>query len=604
MMTVDPITVAVVKGALESICDEMDKQLIHAALSPIISETNDCAHGVYHPVTGETIAQGRFGLPVFMANMQFTVQSVIAKAREKGGFRPGDVWIMNDPYLGGTHLNDVNLIVPVFEGDDLLAILANTGHWMDIGGAIPGGWIPDATNIHEEGLLIPPVRLYHDGRLNDGVVELITANVRLPEMIFGDMTAMSSALRSGERRVREVIARYSADVVTSCLNEMIERSEREMRSYISEIPDGVYTQVDYLDNDGVSDQPHKFRVSITVRGDSMHLDFTGTSPAATGPINLAKNTTVSSIYVALKHLFPDVPVNGGTFRPVTYTIPPRSVISAEYPNPVGGYLEVVGRVLDLVFGALAKAAPDRVPAPSFGTTGVVTVAGHHPHRDDYFVGVFPYPGGYGGSAESDGQAHGTTPQSMANFMSLEVAEHRFPLRFDYFAMRADSGGAGERRGGTGTSYGFTAWSELLTSVLGDRVDHAPFGVNGGADGAPNEVRFRTGGTEWTPELRSKYARLVLKPGDGVMVSSPGGGGFGDPLDRALEDVERDLNQALVSRASAEDVYGVVIGDHTVVGEHDHYRIDPDKSGERRADLRAARTSTSSGAARSRAEGDD
>jgi N-methylhydantoinase B len=181
---------------------------------------------------------------------------------------------------------------------------------------------------------------------------------------------------------------------------------------------------------------------------------------------------------------------------------------------------------------------------------------------DYFVGVFPYPGGYGGNAQTDGQVHGTTPQSMANFMSLEVSEHRYPLRFDYFAMREDSSGAGEHRGGVGTSYGFTAWSDIRTSVLGDRVDHAPFGINGGKSAAPNEVRFRTDGKEWTPPMRSKYQNLALKAGDGVMVSSPGGAGFGDPLRRPVDEVDRDLNLGVISRETAEGDYGVVIADET------------------------------------------
>jgi len=568
------ITVAVVKGALESICDEMDKHLIHSALSPIISETNDCAHGIYHPVTGETIAQGRFGLPVFMANMQFTVQAVIERANRQGGFQPGDVWILNDPYVGGTHLNDINLVIPVFVDGELLAILANTGHWMDIGGSIAGGWVPEATSIHQEGLLIPPVRLYEQGRRNDAVIDMITANVRLPDMIYGDLTAMSSALKVGEERFRAVIQRYGANIVYRCQDDMIERAERQMRSYVEEIPDGVYTSVDYLDNDGITDERVEFRLELTVKGAAMHLDFTGTSPAVAGPLNLSRNTTVSAAYVALKHIFPDVPVNGGTFRPVTFTIPPATVISAQYPSPVSGYLEVVGRVLDLVFGALATAIPDRVPAPSFGTTGVVTVAGHHPHRNDYFVGVFPYPGGYGGGAESDGQVHGTTPQSMANFMSLEVSEHRYPLRFDFFAMRDDSSGAGQHRGGLGTSYGFTAWSELTTSVLGDRVDHVPFGVNGGGDAAPNEVKFRTNGEVWVPPMRSKYQNLTLQPGDSVMVSSPGGAGFGDPLERAAEDVERDLNLGAISRHIAESTYAVVIAEESSTGGRPRYVLDP------------------------------
>ena len=591
----DPITLAVVKGALESICDEMDQQLIHAALSPIISETNDCAHGIYHPVTGETIAQGRFGLPVFMANMQFTVQSVIAKANRMGGFRPGDVWILNDPYLGGTHLNDVNLVIPVFVGEQFLAIMANTGHWMDIGGAIAGGWIPGAVNIHEEGLLIPPVRLFDQGARNEALVDLITSNVRLPEMIYGDLTAMHNALQSGEQRFIHFVGRYGVDVMQECQEEMIERAERSMRSYISEIPDGVYRCSDHLDNDGITDESRVFELCLTVAGSEMHMDFTGTSPACRGPINLSRNTSISSAYVALKHIFPDVPVNGGTFRPVTFTMPDATVMSAQYPSPVSGYLEVVGRVIDLIFGALAQAIPDRTPAPSFGTTGVVTVTGHHPHRDDYFVGVFPYPGGYGGSSTSDGQVNGTTPQSMANFMSLEVAEHRFPLRFDYFAVREDSGGPGEHRGGAGTRYGFTAWDELTTSVLGDRVDHVPFGVAGGGDALPNEVRFRSEGEVWTPPLRSKYQMLNLKPGDGVMVASPGGGGFGEPLDRPLGAVEHDMNQGMVSRESAEEHYGAVIASEQVIVGRSQYVLDATASNSERARRRiAARPATVEG----------
>lgn len=594
-MSIDPVTLSVVKGALESICDEMDKHLIHSALSPIISETNDCAHGLYHPETGETIAQGRFGLPVFLANMQFTVQSVIERASAVGGFREGDMWVLNDPYIGGTHLNDVNFVVPVFVDGELFGLLANTGHWMDIGGSNPGGWVPKATEIHHEGLLIPPIRLYEEGRLNEAVLEMFKANVRLPDMIYGDAIAMSSALRMGEERLQPIIKRYGLDVVRECLDEMIERSERQMRSYIEEIPDGVYSFEDFLDNDGIVDEPRTFKVRVEVNGSDMSVDFTGTSPAATGPVNLSRNTTLSSVYVALKHIFPDVPVNGGTFRPVTFTIPPGTVMSAVYPAPVSGYLEIVGRVIDLMFGALSQAIPDRVPAAPFGTTGVVTVGGHHPHRHpsseelgEYFVGVFPYPGGYGGNKETDGLVHGTTPQSMANFMSLEASEHRYPLRFEYFGIREDSGGSGERRGGAGTTYRFTAWSKFVTSVLGDRTDHVPFGVLGGGPGAPNEVRFRTGGKEWVPPMRSKYDQLTLEDGDSVMVSSPGGGGYGDPLDRDLAEVERDLNLGYISLERAVRDYGVHAEVAQTIAGRPRYRVDRERSERRREELRSKR----------------
>jgi N-methylhydantoinase B len=250
------------------------------------------------------------------------------------------------------------------------------------------------------------------------------------------------------------------------------------------------------------------------------MDFTGTEGTSKGPVNLARTTTMSTCYIALKHIFPEVPVNGGAFRPAKITLPEKSILAAEYPSPCGGYLEVVGRVLDVVFKALAQAMPDRTPAASFGTTGVATVSGRHPITGRYFVGVFPYPGGYGGSKESDGLVHGVSPQSMANFMSLEMSEHRYPVRFAHFAIREDSGGAGRNRGGCGSSYGFSVWSESIVSVLGDRVDYPPFGIAGGKDAAPNWISFNTEGKDWIPPFRSKFEKQVLQPGDSFAASDP------------------------------------------------------------------------------------
>ena len=554
----DAVTISVVRGALETIGDEMDQHLIRAAISPIISETNDCAHGIFHPLTGETIAQGRLGLPVFLANMQFTVQHVIAKAQAAGGFRPGDIWILNDPYVGGTHLSDVNLVAPYFVEGDLVALLANTGHWMDIGGSVAGGWAPKARDIHQEGILIPPVRLYDEGRLNVALVDLFKANVRLPDQIAGDLAAMVNVFGPARHRMDDLVGRYGLHTIRECLDLLIDSSERQMRSYIREIPDGTYTLGDWLDNDGIENRPLHLALRTVVSGDEMWLDFDGTSPAATGPTNLARNTTISTVYVALKHVFPEVPVNGGTFRPVHTSVPAGSVLAAEYPSPVGGYLEVVGRVLDLVMATLAQAIPDKVPGASFGTTGVVTLGGTHPQTDRYYVGVFPYPGGYGGSIETDGLVNGNTPQSMANFVSLEASEHRYPIRFDYFALREDSGGAGLHRGGCGTRYGFTALAPCQVSILGDRADHAPAGVAGGRPGSHNYVRLVTEGREWEPPLRTKIDSQDLKAGDGVRVQSPGGAGWGNPLDRPLSEVESDLNLGYISLETAEREYGAVV----------------------------------------------
>jgi N-methylhydantoinase B len=569
----DPVTISVVRGALEALGDEMDQHLIRAAISPIISETNDCAHGIFHPETGETIAQGRIGLPVFLANMQFTVQNVIAKANAAGGFNPGDVWILNDPYLGGTHLPDVNLVAPHFVGDELVALFANTGHWMDIGGSVPGGWAPKAKSIHEEGIIIPAVKLYDRGRLNEPLVEMFRANVRLPDQIVGDLSAMTNVFELGRQGLDGLVARYGLGTIRECIDEMVVTSERQMRSYVADIPDGVYCSEEWLDNDGIEDTPLRTRLRLEVRGDEMWLDFAGTARAATGPMNLAQNTTLSTVYVALKHVFPEVPVNGGTFRPVHCSIPPGSVLAAQYPSPVGGYLEVVSRVLDLVMSALAQAIPDKVPAASFGTTGVVTIGGHHPTTDAYFVGVFPYPGGYGGWSGGDGLVNGTPPQSMANFVSLEASEHRYPIRFDHFAIREQSGGAGEHRGGCGTSYGFRAWGPCDMSVLGDRADHGPAGVAGGHDAAANSVRLIVDDVEWTPPLRTKLDQQALRAGDGINASSPGGAGWGDPLKRRVEDVESDLNLGYISAADATADYGAVVAQVDSIAGHNRYVVD-------------------------------
>ena len=577
----DPVTLAVVRGALEQIADEMDLHLIRAAVSPIISETNDCAHGLYDPHSGETIAQGGYGLPQFLANMQWTVQRVIEVALAEGGFHEGDLWVLNDPYMSGTHLNDVVLVSPMFIEGRLFALFANTGHWMDLGGSVPGGWAPSATEIHQEGLIIPPLKLYDRGTYNASLVRLIKANVRLPAQIEGDLAAMTNVFSVGRRGLLGLVAKYGEDTLQGCIREMMDRSEAQMRSLIADIPDGTYRVEDWFDNDGVDDAPLRVALALTVSGSDMHFDFTGTAGAARGPMNISDSTTKSMCLVALKHVFPEVPVNGGAFRPTRFTIPARTVLAAEYPSPVGGTTDVTQRVVDVVFAALAQAIPQLVPAAPFGTTGVATVSGR---KDDggYYVAVYPYPGGYGASQASDGLVNGTPPGSMAKFMSVEMSEHRYPLRFDYYRIREGSGGAGWHRGGCGTAYGITALAPCVVSILGDRVDHQPPGIEGGFGAAPNEVRIVTAGQAWTPPLRSKAERVALDAGDSIRLASPGGGGFGNPRDRDVQAVEDDLNAGLIRQADAEGAYGAVVASATPVGNRLHYTLDHAATATRRA----------------------
>lgn len=577
----DPVTLAVVRGALEQITDEMDLNLIHAALSPIISETNDCAHGLYDAASGETIAQGGYGLPMFLANMQFTVQRLIPIAERAGGFQPGDVWITNDPYLSGTHLNDVVLVSPHFVDGKLFALFANTGHWMDMGGSAPGGWVPTAREIHQEGIVIPPLKLVEAGKRNEAVVSMITANVRLPQQLLGDLAAMTNVFQIGRRGLDDLIERYGVDTLRACIDEMMARSEADMRSYIAEIPDGTYRTEDWFDNDGVEDKRLTVSLAITVAGSDLTFDFTGTDGPAIGPMNISDATTKSLCFVALKHIFPEVPVNGGVFRPTHFVIPDGSILSANYPSAVGGTTDVTQRVVDVVFGALSQAIPTLTPAAPFGTTGVSTVSGHHPETGRYYVAVYPYPGGYGGSKASDGLVNGTPPGSMAKFMSVEMSEHRYPVHFDYLAIREGSAGAGTHRGGCGTQYGIATDANALVSILGDRVDHAPFGVQGGQSAAPNKVELRTGGRNWIPPMRSKAEKVAFVPGDSFHLASPGGGGFGDPMSRDASLIEADLNAGLVDLATAKQVYGAVIAETRMILDRPVYRLDTDAMRERR-----------------------
>lgn len=569
----DPVTLSVVRGALEQITDEMDLHLIRAALSPIISETNDCAHGIYDAESGETIAQGSYGLPLFLASMQWTVQRVIAVAREQGGFHDGDLWIVNDPYISGTHLNDVVLVKPVFVEGELFALFANTGHWMDMGGSVPGGWAPSATEIHQEGIIIPPLKLTDKGHFNSPVLSLIQANVRLPRQLEGDLAAMMNVFTVGARGIGNLIDRYGVKTLQDCITEILDRSERQMRSYIAEIPDGSYQFEDWFDNDGVEDRPLKVALAITVEGDSMKLDFTGTEETARGPMNISDSTTMSMCLVAIKHIFPDVPVNGGAFRPIAFEIPRPCILSAQYPSPVGGTTDVTQRVVDVVFGALAQAIPELVPAAPFGTTGVLTVTGQRPENGGYFVAVYPYPGGYGASRASDGLVNGTPPSSMARFMSVEMSEHRYPVRFEYLSIREGSGGPGEHRGGCGTAYGIEALADCTISILGDRVDYSPFGVGGGQDAQPNEVKLLIDGKEVIPPFRSKAEKIPLHAGDRVRLASPGGGGYGDPAKRDRQAVQDDLDNGVVTEEQAISAYGAVIAERNASNGRPSYRLE-------------------------------
>lgn len=555
--TFDPATLSVMQNAMGKICDEMDLVLERAAFNPVMSEARDRANGIYDMTTGEVLAQGATGLPIFVGVMQAAVQSVMADYPE---LDEGDVVVVNDPYCGGTHLMDVKLVRPFFYRGKRFAILANAGHWTDIGGAVPGGFNVRATSILAEGMRMPPIMLVRKGEMQNEVLKLLLANMRVPEERMGDLKAQFAGLNIGARRLTELLDRYGADEVAAYMGELKVRSERQMRAYIRQIPDGHYSFETQLDSDGIVLEPIVIALDLTVRGDELVFDFTRSSPPVRGPLNAAIAATTTAVFIGLKHIFPDVPINGGIFRPVRIVAPESTFLNAKYPRAVSGSsAEVTLRVVDAVFGAMAQAVPDRVPAASFGSVANFTIGGHDPLRKkDYIMFRFS-GGGYGGHPSCDGLSNGSPSISAARAAQLEVVEQLYPVAFDYYRLREGSGGAGLQRGGCGMEFKLSLLrGETVASILGDRGRFPPFGLHGGRDGRMAEVVFERGGKTYVPEHVTKDEGILLEPGDTARVATAGGGGWGDPAQRKAEKVLEDVVQGMLSADQAAKDYGVAI----------------------------------------------
>jgi N-methylhydantoinase B len=557
-LVMHPITLAVIKGALEQIVEEMDAIIVRAAFSPVISEQLDRSSGIFHPAHGEVIAQGSLSPPLFVTAMQVTTQATLEAARQRGGFDDGDIYIVNNPYLAGTHLPDIKLVMPVFVQGQAIGLLATCGHWNDIGGATPGGFAPTATEIHQEGLLINPRPLVRRGELQEDFLGLLLDNVRMPEERRGDLNACLAALNVGAKRLQELAQRQGAGTLLAAYDALNDRSERHIRSLIGDIPDGRYEFRHTMDNDGQVDEPLVIRLAATVAGDSIRFDFTGSSPPARGAINVPRKTCIAACQIAIKHLFPEVPINGGCFRPFEYVIPPTTFLGVEYPHAISGYLESIGRVVSTVIGALNPGLPGRALAESISTTGVITMSGRHPGRDAYYVMLFPAAGGYGGHAQGDGLVHGPSALGAANYPSVESVEHRLPVRIDSLALLADSGGPGRRRGGCGTRYVYRSLADgIAVAALGDQHRSRPYGVEGGDAGAGADLVVRDVQGEHHLPLRTK-GLCRLARGDVLEYCSPGGGGYGLPFEREPQQVLRDVRLGYVSIDAASETYAVVI----------------------------------------------
>ena len=551
----DPATLAVLQNSMRQIVDEMDIALEKAAFNPVMSEARDRANGIYHPVTGEIIAQGDTGLPIFVGVMQYAVQSAVAAYPD---LQDGDVVMLNDPYLGGTHLMDVKLVRPFHYGGRRFAFLANCGHWADIGGNVPGGFGVKATEIIQEGIRIPPVLIQRRGVLQEDLLKVLLANMRLPQERRGDLQAQFAALNVGEARLKSLLDRYGADEVARYTDELRDRSERQMRAAIAAIPDGRYSFEANIDSDGIVLEPILVALDLTVAGDELTLDFSRSSPPVRGPLNASMSATFAAVFAGLKHLFPEVPVNAGIFRPVHLVVPETTFLNAQFPRAVSGSsAEVTLRVVDTIFGCLAQAIPDRVPAACFGSVASFTMSGYDPKRAAGYIMFRFSGGGFGGHPTCDGLTNGNAPISSARTSPIELLEQLYPLRFNHYRLREASGGAGYHRGGCGIEFEVEVErGNSVSSVLGDRGIYPPFGLGGGKDAAPTAVEYRLGGRDYRPEHVTKDEGVQMAPGDTARLATPGGGGWGDPHRREPARVLRDVLDEIITPALAERDYGV------------------------------------------------
>ena len=394
------------------------------------------------------------------------------------------------------------------------------------------------------------------GAINQDIVDILLANGRLPGSNYGDLNAQLGALDLGTARLHELLDNFGDDTVAAAMEEIALRASRQMRALISELPDGTYSFEDHIDNDGRSDEPLKVALDLTVDGETLTLDFSRSAPACAGPLNVSRATTVAASFVALKHIFHEVPTSGGCLEPIEFVIPEGSILAAEPPAPVSGYTENIMRTIDVIFGALAKAAPERANAACFATVNALLMSGNRDNGSKFILFTF-FGGGLGGNPEGDGLSHGNAPIGMANIPPAEILEAAYPACVTHWGLRQDSGGPGRNRGGLGAVYEFELMAdEADLVVFGERARFPAFGILGGAHGAPNRIVYQQDDGEHSPDRTAKLSGIVLRKGQRVRVESPGGGGYGPVEDRPVDAIARDLALGLVSARAAERDYRV------------------------------------------------
>jgi N-methylhydantoinase B len=562
MTSLDAITLSVIQAALQQTCDEMDLTFSRAAFSPVIAEANDRSDGIYSAEDGSLIAQGSQGLPVFVGVMQYSTKTIIEMIADGRCLPPeeGDIYIVNDPYLGGTHLMDVRFAMPVWRGGKIFCWLSNTGHWPDIGGSVPGGFSASATAVEQEGLRLPPVKLFKNKKLDPEIYAIICSNIRVADQRIGDIRAQAAALYVGQERLFAILDRYGDETVLAAISELRKRAAEQMRAHIAPIADGTYRSKAFVDSDGVVDQPLTIALSVEKRGDTLTFDFSESSPPCIGPMNSVLATTLSSVYLAMRHIFPDVPISAGAFEPLIVKRPEGTFLDAKYPRPVSGCAaEVSQRIAEAVFAAMVQALPDKVTAAPAGSSGNFALGGNDPARGRDYVMYQISGGGYGGNVAHDGLSNGCSTIGISKSPPVEIMEQAYPVLYRHYALREGSGGAGAHRGGFGLAYEVEILrGEARASFVMDHGRSGPQGVCGGRNGAVNTVTVFREGKPHVPKHLSKEQDIPLKAGDRVRVGTPGGGGYGDPFKRDPALVLRDVRLGYYTPEQAADMFGVAL----------------------------------------------
>ncbi len=558
MSMVDVVTVEVIRCCLEYIAEEMGIALRNAAYSPNIKERMDHSCAIFDKL-GRLVAQAEH-IPTHLGSMPWGVRNTL-KYIEKEGMvlEPGDVIAVNDPHIAGTHLNDVLILKPVFYRGELIAYVVNKAHQVDVGGKVPGSISGDATEIYQEGLIIPPIKIIEKGRFRDDIVKLWLKNVRAPEMIIGDIRAQVAACNLGEKHLLELVEKYGTETLNEVFDHILKHCEELTRAALRRLPDFVTEAEDYMEDVGEEGEA-VIKVKVIKRGDEINIDYSGSSPQVSAPVNAPMGVTIAATTFALKTVIaPDLPINDGFYRPVRITAPEGTIVNAKWPAPVGASIETAQRIVDVLYLALSRVLPEKVPAAACGSMNNVLIGGIDPETGRTWAFYETVAGGYGGRYGMDGVD--AVHCNMTNTMNtpIEAIERELPVLFTRYEIRPRSGGAGKWRGGMGVIRAFKLLAKrAVLTVVGERVKRSPWGLFGGLPGSP--ARYYVVRSNGEIEMLRSKESVVLHYGDEIVIETAGGGGYGDPLEREPRAVVTDYLNDLITEEDAEKLYGVVIRD--------------------------------------------